>query len=129
MEKENKQYIETLGELRKHFGEILIFYYYKGEKQDKPYFMWMGKLMQVNKQPYDKDDNLVRGKHLRVENMIAIGDCYGLIQKPPYALDGIYCDAQSVVRIPTKEEMKTYMNFFRHKRIFGVNNHTEVKKI
>lgn len=116
---EEGQFITTLGELRKHFGEILLFYYYMGAKQDKPYFMWMGKLMQVNKQPYDRDDNLVRGKHLRVENMLAIGDCYGFGQKPPYELAGTYCDAQSLVRIPTKEEMKTYMNFFRHKRIFG----------
>lgn len=120
MEKENKQYIETLGELRKHKGEILLFCCYMGEKQDKPYFMWMGKFLDISPQPYDKDDNLVRGKHLKIENMMTIGDCYGFGQKPPYALDGSYCNAQSIVRIPTKEELNTYKNFFRHKRIFGV---------
>ena len=120
MEKESKHYIETLGELREHKGELIVCFYYMGPKQDKPYYKWIGKLLDISPQPYDKDDNLVRGKHLKMENMMAIGDCYGFGQKPPYELSGSYCDAQSIVRLPTKEELNTYKNFFRHKRIFGV---------
>jgi len=115
----NNHYIETLGELRQHKGELIVCFYYMGERQDKPYFKWIGKFLDISPQPYDKDDNLVRGKHLKMENMLTIGDCYGFIKKEPYELCGSYCDAQSIVRLPTKEEISTYMNFFRHKRIFG----------
>ena len=118
--KEEYALISTLGELKKHKGEILVFYYYMGTIQDKPYFMWMGKFLEISKQPYDKDDNLVKGKHLRMENMLTIGDCYGFEKKAPYEIGGSYCDAQSIVRLPTKEEINVYRNFYRHKRIFGV---------
>ena len=119
MKMESKHYIETLGELREHKGELIVCFYYMGSKQDKPYFKWIGKFLDISPQPYDKDDNLVRGKHLKMENMLTIGDCYGFGEKAPYEICGSYCDAQSIVRLPTKEEINVYRNFYRHKRVFG----------
>ena len=119
MKMESKHYIETLGELREHKGELIVCFYYMGSKQDKPYFKWIGKFLDISPQPYDKDDNLVKGKHLKMENMLTIGDSYGFGEKAPYELCGSYCDAQSIVRLPTKEEINVYRNFYRHKRVFG----------
>lgn len=115
---EQLQLIETVDELNKHKGEILVFYYY-WNKTDKPWFMWMGKFLGISKnnRTWDK---YIKGKYLYVEKQMTIGDCYGFNnQKVPYELIGNGCDAQSYIRIPTKEELKTYMNFFRHIRIFG----------
>lgn len=115
----NNHHIETLGELREYKGKLIVCFYYMGEKQDKPYFKWMGKFMDIKPQPYDSDNNLVQGKTLKMENMVTIGDCYGFIKKAPYEIRGTSCNAQACVRLPTKKEINTYMNFFRHKRIFG----------
>ena len=115
------QYISSVGELNKHVGEILVCYYYWGNKIDKPWFMWMGKFQGLVKScnfgTHDRDS--IRGKRLLMDNEMTIGDCYGFKQKAPYELLGNSCDAQSFIRTPTKEELKTYMNFFRHIRIFG----------
>lgn len=113
------QYISSVGELNKHKGEIIVCYYYWGERKDRPYFMWMGKYMglQWPENYYGRES--IEGARLIMEKQMTIGDCYGFDRKAPYELSGESCDAQSYVRIPTKEELKIYMNFFRHIRIFG----------
>lgn len=120
---EQLQHIKTVDELNKHKGEILVCYYY-WNKTDKPWFMWMGKFLGLDKSSRgfgQHDKNSVKGKRLFMEKQMTIGDCYGFDKhkKVPYELIGTGCDAQSYIRIPTKEELKTYMNFFRHIRIFG----------
>jgi hypothetical protein len=117
---EQLQLIETVDELNKHKGEILLFYYY-WNKTDKPWFMWMGKFLEISEIKSRTRDKSIKGKYLCVEKQMTIGDCYGfnIHKKVPYELIGAGCDAQSYIRIPTKEELKTYMNFFRHIRIFG----------
>lgn len=116
---EQLQFIKTIHELNRHKGEIIVCYYYWGGKKDKPYFMWMGKYMglQWPEDYYGRES--IEGVRLMMENQITIGDCYGFDRKVPYELSGNGCDAQSYIRIPTEEELKTYMYFQRHKRIFG----------
>ena len=115
---EQLQFIETVDELNKHKGEILLFYYYRN-KTDKPWYMWMGKYMglQWPENYYGRES--IEGVRLMMENQITIGDCYGFDRKVPYELNGKGCDAQQYIRIATEEEFKTYMYFQRHKRIFG----------
>lgn len=115
---EQLQLIETVDELNKHKGEILLFYYY-WNKTDKPWFMWMGKFLGISENNNRTRDKSIKGKYLYVEKQMTIGDCYGFHRKAPYELFGNSCDAQSFIRTPTKEELKIYMNFQRHIRIFG----------
>ena len=113
------QLITTIHELNKHKGEIIVCYYYWGKKKDKPYFMWMGKYMglQWPEDYYGRES--IEGVRLIMENQITIGDCYGFDRKVPYELTGKGCDAQQYIRTSSEEELKTYMYFQRHKRIFG----------
>ena len=118
---EQLQHIKTVDELNKHIGEILVCYYYWNHKIDKPWFMWMGKFLGISEINSRTRDKSIKGKYLYVEKQMTIGDCYGFdrYKKVPYELIGTGCDAQSYIRIPTKEELKIYMSFFRRIRIFG----------
>ena len=88
----------------------------------------MFKLTEIEMQEPHKD-NTVRGKTLYGQNTIVLLDYIDMAlhgrKTIPHCLTPRNgnpkepSSAQSYVRTPTKQELTTYMNIFRHKRIFG----------
>ena len=136
MEEENVTYIKTLEELAKYENKLVVCFYYKDynkEHQDHSLFrldepkenigyMWIMRFESIP--PQILKDNSIRDKQLKYKNgyVCLVNNLGTANHKVPsimeYAGENI-CSAQSYIRTPTKEEIKIYMNMFRHRRIFG----------
>lgn len=114
--------IKTLGELKKHIGEVLCFEYEDGGYGT---VLYMKKIIQLDHFAQLEDNTLARdipfyGSHLVI---IKTSECFiDRYVKLPCCK---YLDKQKrtlrydTVRIPTKEEMLIYKNELRYTRIFG----------
>ena len=118
------EYINNYEELKSHIGEILLFSY----GSDKHKHTWMKKVTSVTPPDYIPPTEIENTKKAIYHHFI-----YGIHSilledrgKPSCKLLGKLneermSNAQEIARIPTKEEMKTYMNALRKYRVFGDN--------
>lgn len=137
MEEENVTYIKTIEELEKYQGKLVVCFYYKddhtkeyqdhdlyrlNEPKENIGYMWIMRFEYIPTQMLN--DHSIRNKHLRYKDgYVCLANNLGAVS---YTVPSIVqhegdntCSAQSYIRTPTKEEIKIYMNAFRHKRIFG----------
>lgn len=118
------EYINNYEELKSHIGEILLFSY----GSDKSKHTWMKKVTNVKLPDYFPPSEIENAKKT-VYHHFVYGTHNILLEhegKPSCKLLGkLYEDrmsnAQEIVRTPTKEEMKIYMNALRKYRVFGDN--------
>ena len=133
--KENITYITTLQEAKNYIGKLVVCYYYKNNKESTDMtlfrpnepkeniaYMWIMKLAAIPQQVVI--DNSIRGKTFSYEKQyicLINNTPYGCRGKTPFMVNGCEeCSAQTYMRTPTKDEINIYMNFLRHKRIFGI---------
>lgn len=118
------EYINNYEELKLHIGEILLFSY----GNDKHKHTWMKKVTNVKLPDYFPPTEIENAKKT-VYHHFVYGTHNILLEnegKPSCKLLGKLnedrmSNAQEIVRTPTKEEMKTYMNALRKYRVFGNN--------
>lgn len=130
--------ILTIDELEKYIGKLIVCYYYNDYlvefndhliqrpnlAKENIMCMWMFKLTSICKE--NITDNTVRGKTIYGVNTMVLHDAQAP-KTTPRIIGGFYrsvgkdepSSAQAYVRTPTKQELTTYMNIFRHIRIFG----------
>ena len=113
--------ITTIEELKKHIGEFLAFetiQYRVGLK-----VVWIQKLNNISKE-YCPSRQRKNARISEVDGLIT----YGLYTAQIYPICKVYTklpefpyktNAQSIIRTPTKEEMKTFQNLWRKYRILG----------
>ena len=113
--------ITTIEELEKHIGEFLAFettQYLRGQR-----IVWIQKLHTVTK-TYSSSKQHKNARISEVDGLIT----YGLYTAEVYPRCKVYTkfpeipystNAQSIIRTPTKEEMKTFQNLWRKYRILG----------
>jgi len=126
--------IITIEELNQYINQYVVLYYYKDYNKDmgttqRPNlpienvsFMWMFKLIPENKDINTDDKKTIRGTTIYGKDFVCLVDSQHTTKTAPYIMDerhNGYSTAQSYARTPTKQEMITYMNLMRHKRIFG----------
>lgn len=134
---EEIQNILTIDELKNYIGKPIVCYYYKDYitefrdheiqrelPEDDIMYMWMFVLTEIEEEEYK--DNTIRGKTIYGKNIIVLIDSNGKILRgtKPHIISRIGSEkepssAQAYIRTPTKRELITYMNIFRHRRIFG----------
>lgn len=118
------EYINNYEELKSHIGEILLFSY----GSDKSKHTWMKKVTNVKLPDYFQPTEIENVKKT-VYHHFVYGTHNVLLEhegKQSCKLLGKLnedrmSNAQEIVRTPTKEEMKTYMNVLRKYRVFGNN--------
>ncbi len=118
------EYINNYEELKSHIGEILLFSY----GSDKRKYTWMKKVTSVELPDYIPQTEMENVKKA-VYHHFVYGTHNILLEhagKPSCKLLGKLnedrmSNAQEIVRTPTKEEMKIYMNALRKYRVFGNN--------
>jgi hypothetical protein len=118
------EYINNYEELKSHIGEILLFSY----GSDKSKHTWMKKVTNVTLPDYFPPTEIENAKKTVCHHFV-YGTHSILLEhegKPSRKLLGKLnedrmSNAQEIVRTPTKEEMKIYMNTLRKYRVFGNN--------
>lgn len=122
MEKEEGYtYLNTIGDLKDHIGEILHFSYeqYKGH-----IVAYMKKLTSVSNtwiKVYDDESKIPDGFPIYGTNVVVLSSRY--LKEVPKLTSVLNRETMSnvyqYIRIPTEEEIKLYRNVLRHVRIFG----------
>jgi hypothetical protein len=125
----NKDNITTTEELRQCIGRPIVCYYYddwildRGDVQrpnrneEHVSFMWMFVLTKIS-----NNGNIgkitVRGATLEGKCMVVLINKQGKqnITTPYFFEEEGHSTAQSYVRLPTKDELKIYNKFYRHKQ-------------
>lgn len=122
MEKEKEYtYLNTIGDLKDHIGEILHFSY----EQYGHIVAYMKKLTKVSDTwitTYDDDESKIPdGFPIYGTNVVVLSSRY--LKDVPRLTSTLNRETMSNVykhiRIPTEEEIKLYRNVLRHVRIFG----------
>lgn len=126
--KDDEQII-TYDELEKHIGEFVYFSYGCG----KYYYAWIKKITKVEIPKYLLGHTTEKEIKIHVNHLLVYGT-YSMImwrggkklEKPePSNIKLItkekMSNAQWAARLPTKEELKLYLNTIRKYRIFGDN--------
>jgi hypothetical protein len=121
MEKEKEYtYLNTIGDLKDHIGEILHFSY----EQYGDYVAYMKKITRVSdtySKDYDDECKIPDGLTIYGTNVVVLSSMY--LKDVPRLTSTLNRETMSNVykhiRIPTEEEIKLYRNVLRHVRIFG----------
>ena len=121
MEKEKEYtYLNTIGDLKDHIGEILHFSY----EQYGHLVAYMKKLTRVTDtwiETYDDESKIVEGFPIYGTNVVVLSSRY--LSDLPRLTSRLNCETMSNVyqhvRIPTEDEIKLYKNVLRYARIFG----------
>lgn len=121
MEKqEGYTYLETIGDLKNHIGEILHFSY----MQSGHYVAYMKKLTRVSDtwiKAYDYESKIPDGFPIQGTNVVVLSS--QILKNLPRLTSTLNQETMSNVykhiRIPTEDEIKLYRNVLRHARIFG----------
>lgn len=121
MEKEKEYtYLNTIGDLKDHIGEILHFSY----EQYGHIVAYMKKLTEVSDTwitTYDDESKIPDGFPIYGTNVVVLSSRY--LKDVPRLTSTLNRETMSNVykhiRIPTEEEIKLYRNVLRHVRIFG----------
>lgn len=115
---ENNTTIETVGELKQYIGKEIVCCY--GTPIN---FKWMFKLQKIDDEVSHIPTSPLEHVNLFGVKFVVLIDKLKFKQqncKIPYILkDDGYSNAQEIVRLPTKEEIKQYRHILRYKRIFG----------
>ena len=113
--------ITTIEELKKHIGEFLAFESHSPNGHLT--YVWIQKLHTVTKTYCFSRQH----KNARISEVDGLITC-GLYTAEVYPRCKVYTafpefpyrtNAQSIIRTPTKEEMKTFQNMWRKYRILG----------
>ena len=122
--------ITTIEELEKHIGEYLAFetnQYRVGTK-----VVWIEKLNRVSKEYCSTRQH----KNARISEVDGL-KTFGLYTAEVYPRCKVYTafpefpystNAQSIIRTPTKEEMKTFQNMWRRYRMLGDTSILDTKR-
>lgn len=122
--------ITTIEELKKHIGEFLAFETIQSSVGLQ--IVWIQKLNSISKE-YCSSRQHKNQRISEVDGLIT----YGLYTTQIYPTCKVYTkfpefpyktNAQSIIRIPTKEEMKTLQNLWRKYRILGDTTILNTKK-
>ena len=121
MEKEEGYtYLDTIGNLKDHIGEILHFSY----MERGHYVAYMKKLTSVSNtwiKAYDYESKIPHGFPIQGTNVVVLSSMY--LKNLPRLTSPLNKETMSNVyqhiRIPTEDEIKLYRNVLRHARIFG----------
>ena len=124
---EHSNQIKTIGELKKYLGKVVVSYYYNGDGEIS--FMWMYKLVRIKSQLQD-DIPITHIIMMGLNHICLINNTsYTYENKPPFLMytKGNLFDmtipmvssAQEFMRLPTKEELNTYIKLTRKRRILG----------
>ena len=122
--------ITTIEELEKHIGEYLAFettQYFRNQR-----IVWIQKLHSVTK-TYSSSKQHKNARISEVDGLITCGlytsevyprcKVYTAFPEFPYSTN-----AQSIIRTPTKEEMKTFQNMWRKYRMLGDTSILDTKR-
>lgn len=125
MEKEEGYtYLNTIGDLKDHIGEILHFSY----EEHGHYVAYMKKLTKASDtsdtwwiRTYDDESKIPDGFPIYGTNVVVLSSRF--LEEVPKLTSTLNRETMSNVykhiRIPTEEEIKLYRNVLRHVRIFG----------
>lgn len=121
MEKEEGYtYLNTIGDLKDHIGEILHFSY----GQHGHIVAYMKKLTKASNtwiRTYDDESKIPDGFPIYGTNVVVLSSMY--LKDVPRLTSILNRETMSNIykhiRIPTKEEIKLYRNVLRYARIFG----------
>lgn len=121
MEKEEGYtYLNTIGDLKDHIGEILHFSY----EEYGRIVAYMKKLTKVSDtwiRTYDDESKIPDGFPIYGTNVVVLSSRY--LKDVPKLTSMLNRETMSNsykhIRIPTEEEIKLYRNVLRHVRIFG----------
>lgn len=125
-----EQRIDTIKELEKEIGNLIVLYYYRDAKElfdlnctrtlpkSEVSFMWMMKLTSIT---YSQDIFLlyhgIRKCELNGDDIVVL--MKDGKQKVDYYSPHTVSSAQMYIRKPTEEEIKSYKNLLRYRKIFG----------
>lgn len=122
-EEEGYTYLNTIGDLKDHIGEILHFSY----EQYGHIVAYMKKLTKTSDtsdgwiKTYDNESKIPDGFPIYGTNVVVLSSRY--LKDVPKLTSTLNRETMSNVykhiRIPTEEEIKLYRNVLRHVRIFG----------
>lgn len=121
MEKEEGYtYLNTIGDLKDHIGEILHFSY----EQHGHIVAYMKKLTKASDtwiRTYDDESKIPDGFPIYGTNVVVLSSMY--LKDVPRLTSMLNRETMSNIykhiRIPTEEEIKLYRNVLRYARIFG----------
>ena len=121
MEKEEGYtYLNTIGDLKDHIGEILHF----SHEEFGHIVVYMKKLTRVSNtwiRTYDDESKIPDGFPIYGTNVVVLSSMY--LKDVPRLTSMLNRETMSNIythiRIPTEEEIKLYRNVLRYTRIFG----------
>ena len=119
----------TIEELKKHIGEVLLFYYHDTDSQGQKLgtVSYMKKVTRIQYYHHQNKTDVARNIPIYGTNLVILSTSSRFTNhydNLPHAKN-LFTNKEGMsncftnIRIPTEEEMKIYKNTLRRERIFG----------